>query len=106
LPAKQEVIIIGNRLLDGELKKAERFLARIRPVLATNDCQFQLNEKNIEFERSFNLSHDQKIKMIKELTAEDCIEIAPNDNPRYAESEVYKFIRCYAIPIYGELENL
>ena len=52
----------------------------------------------------YSLKHEQKVRLIKELTAEDCIEISPNDNHRYEESEVYIFIRDYNLSTYGESE--
>ena len=65
-----------------------------------------ITEKNLIFERQYPLKNDQKIDMIKELTAEDCIDISPNDNHRYGGSEIYVFIRNFNIPAYGERENV
>lgn len=77
---------------------------RIKPIIATNDCTFEPTEKNKIFERLFSLRHEQKVRMIKDLTAEDCVEISPNENSRYEDGEVYIFIRDYELPAYGEFE--
>ena len=99
------MIYIANRLSVADYKKAEEFLKRIKPLLATNDCQFKKSFKNTAFDRQFNLQNEQKIEIIKSLTAYDCIKIAPNDNPRYSESEVYQFIKCIDLLVYGENET-
>lgn len=36
------------------------------------------------------------------MTADDCTGIEPNDNPRYPEAEVYKFIKACHLNVYGE----
>ena len=99
-----EVIYIANRLPAADYKKAEEFLKRIKPLLATNECQFKISLKNTAFDQQFNLRNEQKIAIIKSLTADDCFKIAPNDNLRYADSEVYQFIKCVELLVYGENE--
>jgi len=98
------VICIANQLSAADYKKAEEFLARIKPLLMTRECQFKKSEKNKIFDQQFNLRDEQKIDIIKSLTADDCIKIAKNDNPRYADSEVYQFIKCVELLVYGENE--
>lgn len=99
------MICIANRLSAANYKKAEEFLKRIKPLLATNECQFKKSLKNTAFDQQFNLRNEQKIEIIKSLTADDCIKIAPNDNLRYADSEVYQFIKYVELLVYGENES-
>ena len=88
-----------------DYKKAEEFLAKIRPLLKTNDVTIAQSFKNKEFDREYNLTNEEKIKLLESLTADDCTSIAPNDNPRYPESEVYFFRKNFRIVVYGELDN-
>jgi hypothetical protein len=87
------------------MQKAEAFLIRIKPILATRECIFAQNEKNKNFDRQFNLRHDEKISILKSLTASDCVKIGPNNNPRYCESEVYVFIKKITLAPYGNEEQ-
>ena len=64
------------------------------------------SEKNISFDRCYPLTHEQKIDIIKTLVTEHCIKVEPNNNPRYAESEVYVFIQTLMLSIYGEEEEV
>ena len=98
------MISIIRKLAEDELNKAEAFLKRIKPLLATNECQFQISEKNKEFDSLYGLRDAQKIGIIKSLSVEDCIEIAPNNNSKYSEAEVYVFIKCVDLEYYGEAE--
>ena len=99
------MICIANRLSAADYQKAEEFLKRIKPLLLTNECQFKKSYKNNAFDQQFNLRNEQKVEIIKSLTADDCVKIAPNDNPRYADSEVYQFIKCVELLVYGENET-
>ena len=58
------------------------------------------------FDRQYSLSHEAKVNILKALTAEDCLEVGPNNNPRYPKSEVYTFIKSLNILSYGEEENV
>lgn len=101
---KTEVIYIERKLTSKEHEKAENFLNKIRPLLSTNECSFIQRDKNIDFNRRFPLKHEEKIDIIKKLTAADCVGVGPNNNPRYAESEVYTFIKGLPLCVYGEEE--
>lgn len=98
------MIRIANRLSAADYQKAEEFLKRIKPLLQTRECQFKKSLKNTTFDQQFNLRDEHKIDIIKSLTADDCVKIGPNDNPRYADSEVYQFIKCVELLVYGENE--
>ena len=78
---------------------------RIRPLLRTKECQFKKSMKNTTFDRQFNLRNEQKIDIINSLTAGDCVKIGRNDNLRYADAEVYQFIKCVELMVYGENET-
>ena len=99
------MLIISNYLSPKEYKKAEAFLARIRPLLKTKDVTISQTYKNKEFDREYNLTSDEKNALLESLTAEDCTKIAPNDNPRYPNSEVYFFLKNIQVVVYGEPEN-
>lgn len=83
---------------------AEAFLKRIRPLLKCGECSFSRSEKNIIFDRMFPLKHQEKVDILLSLSAEDCVKIAPNDNPRYADSQVYVFLKSLELLSYGEKE--
>ena len=72
----------------------------------TKECQFQVSMKNNEFDKQFNLKHDQKIDIIKSLACNECIKIEPNNSSRYMDAEVYVFIKSVELPVYGELEPI
>ncbi len=97
-----EVIHIHSANVSELVRRAQDFLDRIKPVLSTNECTFQQNEKNKEFDRQYNLRHEEKIRLIRSLEAADCVKIDPNNNSRYADSEVYIFIKSYLLTVYGE----
>ena len=88
-------------------ERATNFLKKIYPLLATSDCQFQINEKNILFDREYPLTHKDKIKILKNLSGEDCIKVEPNTNSRYSSiAEVFVFIKSASIYQYGEKQNV
>ena len=87
-------------------EKAENFLKSIKPLLYTNDYTFRQHEKNLQFDRQYNLTNKQKINIIMSLEAKDCIKIEPNNNPRYKDSEVYVFLRDETLVIYGEEDQV
>lgn len=99
------MFIISKFLSPEEYKKAEAFLAKIRPLLKTKDVTIKPTPKNKEFDREYNLTSDEKVKLLESLTAEDCTKIAPNDNPRYPDSEVYFFLKNIQVVVYGEPQN-
>ena len=55
-----EVIYIKSSLSPTDVQKAQAFLIQIKPLLATNECQFMQNEKNIAFDRLYPLKHEQR----------------------------------------------
>ena len=91
-----EVIYIANCLSSADYQK---------PLLRTKECQFKKSMKNTTFDRQFNLRNEQKIDIINSLTAGDCVKISRNDNLRYADAEVYQFIKCVELMVYGENET-
>jgi len=83
--------------------KAQKFLERVRSLLATNEFQVSQRGKNQEFLEKYKIK-DQKIKeMLLALNGVDCIAIEPNDNPRYCEALVYKFIKVYELDYFGDV---
>ena len=95
---------IENELLLRNKEKAEAFLKKIRPLLFTKEYTFVQRDKNMEFDRLYSLTDEQKAEIIKSLTPADCISVEPNDNPRYPDAEVYAFIKGQQLLSYGEVE--
>ena len=59
------MIHIGIPLSDTDFIKVKDFLAKIKPMLALNECQFQPSAKNRDFDRHCPLRHEEKVKIIK-----------------------------------------
>lgn len=98
------MIRIGTPLSETDFVKVKEFLTKIKPLLASNECTFQMSEKNKDFDRQFSLRDAEKINIIKSLTSEDCVKVEPNNNPRFADTDVYVFIKCVEIVVFGETE--
>lgn len=96
------MLSIRSYLSPEERKKAQLFLDRIRPLLRTNDVTISQNHKNDMFDKEYNLTHAEKIKLLESLTVEECTKIEPNDNPRYPNSEIYFFLKNVQVIVYGE----
>ena len=86
--------------------KAEAFLRQIRPLLKTGECTFAVREKNQIFDRMCPLKHKEKLDILLSLSKEDCVKIAPNDNPRYANCDVYVFFKTLELLCYGERQKV
>lgn len=97
-----EVIPISCSLSPEDYKKAEAFIRKIKPLLKTGDFQIEQTAKNISFDRQFSLTHQTKCEILKSLTADDCYNIEPNNNPRYKTAEVYKFFKEIELIVFGE----
>lgn len=93
-------------MTEAERLRAAGFLKRISGVLATGEFQIQQNSKNKEFDRKFNLRDGEKKEILRSLTVDDCVAVEPNDNPRYSEAEVFKFIKDWHLVVYGEEEEV
>ena len=82
--------------------EAQKFLGRVRALLATNEFQVSQRDKNQEFLEKHRIK-DRKIKeMLLALNGTDCTAIEPNSNPRYREALVYKFIKVYELDYFGD----
>jgi hypothetical protein len=92
-----------NNLSPEDCKKVEAFLAKIRPMIKTGDVRIEQTEKNILFDKKYNMRHAEKIKVIESLTAEDCTKIELNNNPRYPLVDVHFFLKdVHTMTYYGE----
>jgi len=91
---------------DDEQNQIQAFLNRVKALLSTNECDFKVTDKNKQLDIKYNLRHKDKIKIIKSLTVEDCVEIRKNDNPRYADTDLYVFIKGTELLSYGEPETV
>ena len=100
-----EVIPIRTELSPDDYKKAQEFIKRMKPLLATGDIKVIPRWKNKELQEKYRLSHKEQCDILKMLSAEDCVEISPNDNPRYdISAEVYKFFKDAELLYFGEPE--
>ena len=96
-------MIIICTLTTTQKETATEFLEKIKPYLCTNMCYFKPSTKNKIFDRKYGLKHNEKVELIKSLTADDCIKIEPNNNPRYEDAEVFVFLKNdIEITIFGE----
>jgi len=91
---------IASRLSDEQLEKVHIFLDKVRSLLATNDFVIKMNEKNIAFDRAFPIKDSQKKEILQSLTVDDCIAVEFNNNLRYEDSEIYKFLKNVDIYIF------
>ncbi len=87
-----------------DIEKTQRFLERAKGILATGDFKVEKNYKNNAFDDEFPLKHEDKLQILRSLTVEDCFKIAPNDNLRYEEAEVYFFTKNAKLFSFGEEE--
>jgi hypothetical protein len=86
--------------------EVHKFLERVRSLLATNEFQISQRDKNREFLEKYKIK-DHKIKeMLLALNDTDCIAIEPNNNPRYHEALVYKFMKLYELDCFGDTHNV
>lgn len=74
--------------------------------MPTGNYVIKPSEKNKYFDRKFNLRDSAKREILKSLAPEECTSIEPNNNPRYADSEVYKFIKNCELSNYGQIEQI
>ena len=75
-------------------------------MLPTNQCIFGWSEKNKNFDYKYNLSHESKVKIIKSIGVDDCVDIRPNDNSRYPDALVFIFLKEAKLDAYGEVETV
>ena len=99
------MISIRCSLSSEDYEKAKAFVNDIKPLLRTGDIQIERTEKNKIFDRKFSLTDQKKCDILKSLTADDCYQIEPNNNPRYKTDEVYKFLKEVELIVFGELES-
>jgi len=82
--------------------EAQKFLERVRSLLATNQFQVSQRDNNQKFLKKYRIK-DQKIKeMLLALNGTDCTAIEPNNNSRYREALVYKFMKVYELDYFGD----
>lgn len=89
-----------------DIEKAKRFLQRARAILATGEFTIEANSKNNAFDDEFPLKHEDKLTILRSLTAKDCVKVAMNDNPRYKSAEVYVFFKNVMLSSFGEEEDV
>ena len=80
------------------------FLVHAKALLATKDFIIQPTPKNKAFQKRYPLRSDDQIAILRSLQVEDCVAVEPNDNPRYSDSTVFKFIKEVEITVLGETE--
>lgn len=75
-------------------------------MLPTNQIIIEPTPKNKLFDRKYNLTHKEKVKIIKSLEVDDCVDIQPNTNLRYSDAEVFFFYKTIEVEVYGEVETV
>lgn len=78
----------------------------MRPLIKFGEYTIQRNWKNEEFEETYPMRDADRRRILDSLSAEDCIRINRNTNPRYDDAEVFVFLKDAAVYIYGEMENI
>ncbi len=100
------MILINNISTLVNQDKINDFLNKMKALLPTNEYTIEQNEKNINFSREYPLKDKDYKQILQSLTANECVSIEPNNNTRYEDAEVYKFIKNTEINVFGEKENL
>ena len=101
-----EVIFIDNQLRNEEVEKVKNFLSWAHPLISSNDFTIKPSEKNHNFEIEFSMKHEDKKEILQSLTADDCVEIRTNTNPRYQDAELYIFLKSVDSFFYGEPQTV
>lgn len=96
------VIPISAKLAESEYEKVCEFLKRMKSLLRTGDYTIQSSWKNTEFDDTYPLREEQKRSILQSLTANDCVKVECNTNPRYADSELFFFLKDATFSVYGE----
>ena len=78
------------------------FLDRAKALFPTSQYTFKPSDKNRELDIEFNLRDQEKVEILKSLTAEDCIEIRQNDNVRYPDADIFIFMKQVSLESCGE----
>lgn len=100
----REVIIIGREWSNQEECDIKEYLKRAHALLATREYTIKASDKNKIFNRKYPLTDQKKTEILKSLSIDDCIAYESNNNPRYPDSTVFKFIKEVTIPVYGEMQ--
>ena len=100
------MFIISHSWTEDEYTYIERFLSHARALLFTKDFQIEPTEKNKRFSKKYPMKSDEQVRILKSLQVEDCVDFGPNDNPRYPDSTVFKFIKDIEINSFGEIETV
>lgn len=79
------------------------FLDRVRSLLATNEFQLSQRDRNQEFLEKYKIKSHKIKEILLALNSTDCTAIEPNDNPRYCDTLVYKFMKVYELEYLGDL---
>lgn len=97
---------IEEVLSKDDKEKVKEFLEKCKALLATNECDFSIRDKNNDFDKCYPLKHNDKIEILRSLSVNDCVKIAPNLNSNYHECDVYIFIKESNLIVYGEEDTI
>ena len=89
---------------DEERILIDKFLVHAKALLATKDFSIEPTPKNKAFQKRYPLRSDDQIAILRSLQVEDCVAIEPNNNLRYSDSTVFKFIKKVELMVLGETE--
>lgn len=100
------MFVIERNWTENEIKEIDVFLGRAKALLATNDFIIKKTQKNIVFAKRYPMRHEVQADILKSLTRDDCIDVSPNTDERYADTLVFEFIKDVEILVYGEQEKV
>ena len=98
------MLIISCSWNNNEAREIEDFLKRAKALLSTKEFSIEPTRKNEIFKKKYPLRSDDQAKLLKSLQVEDCVGFGPNNNDRYSEATVFKFIKTVELPHFGEME--
>lgn len=82
------------------------FLQHAKALLATGELKVEPTSKNTKFKQKYPLRHKEIVKLLKSLQVEDCIDYGPNNNPKYPDATVFKFIKTCELSSFGEIQEV
>lgn len=93
-------------LSESEFDLANDFLNRCKALYKTNDFVIEHRDKNIQFDKEYSLTVDEKKEILNSLLKTDCYKMEKNDNPNYPDAMVYFFKKNCEIDVFGETKEV
>jgi len=100
------VFLIRKSWSEEDRAVIDAFLRHAKALLVTKEFKVSPTPKNKAFQNKYLLRSEDQVALLRALTVEDCIEFGPNNNPRYPDSTVFKFIKDADLFYFGEPETV